>query len=147
VDPGVVDRGPRAFHPDHRGAEIGQQHRRIRRGPEPSQLNHPNPRQGIRRDRLCGRWAGLTGRSWSLECICCTRSSKIFIKESVNQSVDAMGFTSALNACFTIHQLNHALVGGVGREDRDRHCRVRYGRLAGGAAAAAAGVPVRGVIR
>jgi enoyl-CoA hydratase/carnithine racemase len=70
----------------------------------------------------------------------------LLIKESVNQSVDAMGFTSALNACFTIHQLNHALVGGVGREDRDRHCRVRYGRLAGGAAAAA-GVPVRGVIR
>jgi enoyl-CoA hydratase len=32
----------------------------------------------------------------------------LLIKESVNQSVDAMGFTSALNACFTIHQLNHA---------------------------------------
>ena len=30
------------------------------------------------------------------------------IKESVNQSVDAMGFTTALDACFTIHQLNHA---------------------------------------
>jgi enoyl-CoA hydratase len=27
---------------------------------------------------------------------------------AVNQSVGAMGFTSALNACFTIHQLNHA---------------------------------------
>ncbi|MFE3055771.1 enoyl-CoA hydratase [Nocardia sp. NPDC059239] len=30
------------------------------------------------------------------------------IKDSVNQSVDAMGFTAALNASFTIHQLNHA---------------------------------------
>jgi enoyl-CoA hydratase len=32
----------------------------------------------------------------------------MLIKESVNQSVDAMGFTTALNACFTIHELNHA---------------------------------------
>lgn len=30
------------------------------------------------------------------------------IKDSVNQSVDAMGFTTALDASFTIHQLNHA---------------------------------------
>jgi enoyl-CoA hydratase len=30
------------------------------------------------------------------------------IKDSVNQSQDAMGFTSALGACFNIHQLNHA---------------------------------------
>jgi enoyl-CoA hydratase len=26
----------------------------------------------------------------------------------VNQSVDAMGFHTALDACFSIHQLNHA---------------------------------------
>jgi enoyl-CoA hydratase len=32
----------------------------------------------------------------------------LLIKESVNQSVDHMGFYNALNACFTIHQLNHA---------------------------------------
>jgi enoyl-CoA hydratase/carnithine racemase len=32
----------------------------------------------------------------------------LLIKESVNQSVDAMGFTNALNSCFTIHELNHA---------------------------------------
>jgi enoyl-CoA hydratase len=32
----------------------------------------------------------------------------LLIKESVNQSVDAMGFTTALDAAFTIHQLNHA---------------------------------------
>jgi len=30
------------------------------------------------------------------------------IKESVNQSVDNMGFYNALNAAFTLHQLNHA---------------------------------------
>ena len=32
----------------------------------------------------------------------------LLIKESVNQSVDSMGFYNALNACFSLHQLNHA---------------------------------------
>lgn len=32
----------------------------------------------------------------------------LLIKESVNQSVDSMGFQNALAACFTMHQLNHA---------------------------------------
>jgi enoyl-CoA hydratase len=32
----------------------------------------------------------------------------LLIKESVNQSVDNMGFSNALQACFTIHQLNHS---------------------------------------
>lgn len=32
----------------------------------------------------------------------------LFIKESVNQTVEAMGFSTALDACFSIHQLNHA---------------------------------------
>ncbi|AYA24092.1 enoyl-CoA hydratase [Rhodococcus rhodochrous] len=32
----------------------------------------------------------------------------MLVKESVNQSQDAMGFSNALDACFTIHQLNHA---------------------------------------
>jgi enoyl-CoA hydratase len=32
----------------------------------------------------------------------------LLIKESVNQTVDTMGFHTALNACFTIHELNHA---------------------------------------
>ena len=32
----------------------------------------------------------------------------LLIKESVNQTVDNMGFQNALNACFTLHQLNHA---------------------------------------
>ena len=34
--------------------------------------------------------------------------TSLLIKESVNQSVDNMGFYNALNACFTIHELNHS---------------------------------------
>lgn len=32
----------------------------------------------------------------------------LLIKDSVNQTVDNMGFTNALSACFTMHQLNHS---------------------------------------
>ena len=32
----------------------------------------------------------------------------LMIKESVNQTVDNMGFYNALQACFTIHQANHS---------------------------------------
>jgi enoyl-CoA hydratase len=32
----------------------------------------------------------------------------LLIKDSVNQSQDNMGFYNALNACFTLHELNHA---------------------------------------
>jgi enoyl-CoA hydratase len=32
----------------------------------------------------------------------------LLVKESVNQTVDIMGFSNALSACFTLHQLNHA---------------------------------------
>jgi enoyl-CoA hydratase len=32
----------------------------------------------------------------------------LLIKESVNQTQDIMGFHSALHACFTMHELNHA---------------------------------------
>jgi enoyl-CoA hydratase len=34
--------------------------------------------------------------------------SSLLIKEAVNQSQDNMGFYNALNACFTLHELNHA---------------------------------------
>jgi enoyl-CoA hydratase len=34
--------------------------------------------------------------------------TSLLIKESVNQAVDIMGFSNALNACFTLHQLNHS---------------------------------------
>jgi enoyl-CoA hydratase len=40
----------------------------------------------------------------------------LLIKESVNQTVDNMGFHNALNACFTLHELNHAHWAGI-RED------------------------------
>ena len=32
----------------------------------------------------------------------------LLVKEAVNQSQDNMGFHNALNACFTLHELNHA---------------------------------------
>jgi enoyl-CoA hydratase len=34
--------------------------------------------------------------------------SSLLIKEAVNQTVDNMGFYNSLNACFTLHELNHA---------------------------------------
>ncbi len=34
--------------------------------------------------------------------------SALLIKESVNQTVDNMGFYNSLNACFTLHELNHS---------------------------------------
>jgi enoyl-CoA hydratase len=34
--------------------------------------------------------------------------TSLMIKESVNQTVDNMGFHNALQACFTLHQLNHS---------------------------------------
>lgn len=32
----------------------------------------------------------------------------LLVKEAVNQTTDTMGFTNALNSCFTMHQLNHS---------------------------------------
>ena len=43
--------------------------------------------------------------------------SALLIKEAVNQSVDNMGFYNALNACFTLHELNHSHWAQV-NEDR-----------------------------
>jgi len=34
--------------------------------------------------------------------------TSLLVKESVNQTVDNMGFYNSLNACFTLHELNHA---------------------------------------
>ena len=36
------------------------------------------------------------------------RPTALLIKESVNQTIDNMGFYNALHACFTLHELNHA---------------------------------------
>jgi enoyl-CoA hydratase len=41
----------------------------------------------------------------------------LLIKEAVNQTVDNMGFYNALNACFTLHELNHSHWAWV-NEDR-----------------------------
>jgi enoyl-CoA hydratase len=41
----------------------------------------------------------------------------LLIKESVNQTVDNMGFYNSLQACFTLHELNHSHWAAV-REDR-----------------------------
>jgi len=54
-------------------------------------------------DELSDRAVEFAGRIAKLPT-----ATALFIKESVNQSVDAMGFSSALDACFSIHQLNHA---------------------------------------
>ncbi len=37
----------------------------------------------------------------------------LLIKESVNQTVDNMGFYNALKACFTLHELNHSHWAGL----------------------------------
>jgi enoyl-CoA hydratase/carnithine racemase len=42
----------------------------------------------------------------------------LLIKESVNQTVDNMGFTNALNACFSLHQLNHSHWGWSSKGER-----------------------------
>ena len=56
---------------------------------------------------------------------------RLLIKESVNQTVDNMGFYNALQACFTLHQLNHAHWAEVHENKSGRPARGRHGRLAG----------------
>ncbi len=34
--------------------------------------------------------------------------TSLLVKEAVNQTQDNMGFYNALNACFTLHELNHS---------------------------------------
>jgi enoyl-CoA hydratase len=41
----------------------------------------------------------------------------LLIKEAVNQTVDNMGFYNALNACFTLHELNHSHWAQVNGDD------------------------------
>jgi enoyl-CoA hydratase len=43
--------------------------------------------------------------------------TSLLIKESVNQTVDNMGFFNALQACFTLHQLNHSHWTSVNGDD------------------------------
>src|SRR6202451_406066 len=50
----------------------------------------------------------------------------LLIKESVNQTVDNMGFYNSLQSCFTLHQLNHAHWAEV-HEDRYPAAQVEDG--------------------
>jgi enoyl-CoA hydratase len=50
----------------------------------------------------------------------------LMIKESVNQAVDNTGFYNALNATFTIHQLNHSHWAGV-NEDKMPGAKPEHG--------------------
>ena len=47
----------------------------------------------------------------------------LLIKESVNQSVENMGFLNALQACFTLHQLNHSHWAEVNDDHAPRAAR------------------------
>jgi enoyl-CoA hydratase len=44
--------------------------------------------------------------------------TSLLIKESVNQTVDNMGFANALQACFTLHQLNHSHWAEIHDDDK-----------------------------
>ena len=50
----------------------------------------------------------------------------LLIKESVNQTVDNMGFYNALNATFTLHQLNHSHWAEV-NEDKQASAKPEHG--------------------
>jgi len=63
------------------------------------------------RDELVERTLELARRIAQLPTM-----TALLIKESVNQTVDNMGFHNALHACFTLHQLNHSHWAGV-RDD------------------------------
>ncbi len=64
------------------------------------------------RDELNARTDEMAARIAELPTM-----TALMIKESVNQTVDNQGFHNALNACFTIHQLNHSHWAEV-HEDR-----------------------------
>ena|GEM_PF-3115 len=55
------------------------------------------------RDQLAEGTLGFARRIAQLPTM-----AALLIKESVNQTVDNMGFTNSLHSCFTLHQLNHA---------------------------------------
>jgi enoyl-CoA hydratase len=42
----------------------------------------------------------------------------LLIKEAVNQTQDSMGFTNALQSCFTLHQLNHSHWASISKGER-----------------------------
>ncbi len=42
----------------------------------------------------------------------------LLVKESVNQTLDNMGFTNALQACFSLHQINHSHWASISNGER-----------------------------
>ena len=42
----------------------------------------------------------------------------LLVKEAVNQTMDTMGFTNALQSCFTLHELNHSYWGALSEGKR-----------------------------
>jgi len=51
---------------------------------------------------------GELTEQWALRIARTPTVTALLVKEAVNQAVDIMGFTNALNAAFTLHQVNHA---------------------------------------
>lgn len=66
----------------------------------------------FRRDELAERTLELARRIAEVPTM-----AALLIKESVNQSVDNMGFYNALQSCFALHQLNHSHWAQI-REDK-----------------------------
>jgi enoyl-CoA hydratase len=51
---------------------------------------------------------GELTEAWAARIARMPTVAALLIKEAVNQTVDIMGFTNALNAAFSLHQINHA---------------------------------------
>lgn len=66
----------------------------------------------FKRDELAERTLELARRITKVPTM-----AALLIKESVNQSVDNMGFYNALQSCFALHQLNHSHWAQI-REDK-----------------------------
>ncbi len=66
----------------------------------------------FKRDELAERTLELARRIAKVPTM-----AALLIKESVNQSVDNMGFYNALQSCFALHQLNHSHWAQI-REDK-----------------------------
>jgi enoyl-CoA hydratase len=66
----------------------------------------------FKRDELADRTLDMAKRIAQVPTM-----AALLIKESVNQTVDNMGFFNSLQACFSLHQLNHSHWAEV-REDK-----------------------------
>ena len=85
--------------PPDQGAHADRRLHRRRGGPP---AGHGVARSSRRTSWPSGPWSS-PGASPSVPTM-----TALMIKESVNQTVDNMGFYNSLQACFTLHQLNHS---------------------------------------